>query len=146
MGNAVTKNIVAQTIPPEQVLERFQELVVDHVFEPLEPLPAGKTTLGELIGTVQITQQQQREFLNRYVSHQGNIEEFWQELEDTELQPSVQELQYTLQLGVLTGNHLPLIEHIKQLDSTSGLRDLAGLEFDVWKGMVDMHGFPPVQC
>ncbi len=142
LETAVKNNIVPETIPPEQVLERFQELVVDHAFEPLEPLPNGKTTLGELIGTVQITQQQQRDFINRYVGHQGTIEEFWQDLEETEFQPSVQELQYTLQLGVLTGNYLPLIEHLKQLDSICGLRDLAGLEFDDWKDMVETYGFP----
>lgn len=140
---AVRDNIIPETIPVEQVLERFQSLIVEHAFEPLEPLPTGKTTIGALIGSVQITPQQQREFLNLYVSHKGSIEEFWQGLEETELQPSVQELQYTLQLGVLTGNHLPLVQHVKQLDSISTLRDLAGLELDEWKGMVQTHGFPP---
>lgn len=143
LKSAVRDNIVPETIPAEQVLERFQSLIVEHAFEPLEPLPVGKTTLGALIGSVQITPEQQREFLNLYVSHEGTIEEFWQGLEQTELQPSVHELQYTLQLGVLTGNHLPLVQHVKQLDSVSTLRDLAGLELDEWKGMIETYGFPP---
>ena len=35
---AVRNNIVPETIPAEQMLECFQHLVVDHAFEPLEPL------------------------------------------------------------------------------------------------------------
>ena len=136
-------NIVPETIPSEQVLERFQHLVVDHTFDPLEPLPTGKTTIGELLNTVEISQEQQKEFMNLYVRREGTIEEFWQGLKETDLQHNVQELQYTLQLGVVTGNHLPLVQHLKQLDSISGLRDLAGLDFDEWKGMVEMLGFPP---
>ncbi|MBS3777238.1 MAG: hypothetical protein KGY70_18730, partial [Bacteroidales bacterium] len=140
---AVRDNLIPATIPVEQVLERFQEMVIDHAFEPLEPLPTGKTTLGELLGTVQMNQEMQRDFLNIYVNHQGSVEEFWSSLEQTDLEPHVQELQYTLQLGVLTGNHLPLVQHLKQLESISCLRDLAGLDVDNWKEMVQAHGLPP---
>ncbi len=140
---AVKDNIIPGTMPSEQVLERFQQLVVDHAFEPLEPLPSGKTTFGELIGTVQLTPTQQREFLDLYVNYEGPIEGFWQELEESDFQSFIQELQYTLQLAIVTGNYLPLVEHIKQMESITCLRDLAGLELDDWKGMIEKQSFPP---
>lgn len=141
---AVRDNIIPETISADQMLERFQQLVVDHAFEPLEPLPAGKTTLAELIGTVHVmNQEQQRKFVDLYVRHKGTIQNFWENLKkDPDLKSSVKDLQYTLQLGVLTGNHLPLVENIKQMESISCLRDLATLELGGWNGLIEAHGFP----
>ncbi|MBW2740659.1 MAG: hypothetical protein JRE64_17860, partial [Deltaproteobacteria bacterium] len=141
MDAAVNANIVTATVTFEQVWERFQELAVDHAFEPFDPVPEGKATLGELLETVEISVDQQREFLARYVRHEGPIAVFWQGLEETSLHPYVSKLQFTLQLGVLTQNNIPLVQHLK--DSSDSLKALASLNLEEWEDKAATYGIPP---
>jgi hypothetical protein len=141
MEAAVNANIVPVTVSFEQVWERFQELAVDHAFEPFDPVPEGKATLGELLETVEISVDQQRQFLTLYVRHEGSIEEFWQGLEETSLQPYVSDLQFALQLGVLTQNNIPLVQHLK--DSSDSLKVLASLNLEEWEDKAATYGIPP---
>ena len=141
MEEAVNANIVTATVTFEQVWERFQELAVDHAFEPLDPVAEGKATLGELLDTVKISVDQQREFLGLYVRHEGSIQAFWQGLEETSLQPHVSNLQFALQLGVLTQNNIPLVQDLK--DSSDSLKALASLNLEEWEDKAAKYGIPP---
>ena len=68
-------------------------------------------------------------FLSAYVNHSGAIEDFWKDLRNRpEFRDQVGNLQFALQLGVLSGNHLPLVQELqrrKQAGEIGGLSDLA---------------------
>ena len=144
LETAVNNNTISATVHDflESALERFQKLAVDHVLEPLEPLPPGTTSLGDLLSTVQgITPERQKEFLKLYLQHQGSIEDFWEKLrENAEFREAVDDLQLTLQLGVLSQNHLPMVKKLKELNrdgTIPSLRDLARLDVDSWSELIN---------
>ena len=147
LETAISNNIVPATVRDflDAVLERFQELVVENALEPLEPLPSGTTHLGDLLNTVQgVTAEQRREFLKLLVSHRAPYEGFWEELrENAEFREAVDDLQFTLQLGVLTQNHLPMVKKLKTLEWNGripSLQDLAMLDVDGWLKLINTPG------
>jgi len=144
LETAVGSNIIPGAVQKflDSVLERFQELAVEDALEPLEPLPPGMTHLGDLLGTVQgIAAEQQRQILRLYMNYRGAIEDFWEKLrEDNELRDIIDDLQFTLQLGVLTQNHLPMVKRLKKMNrdgEISSLQDLAALHVNDWLELVN---------
>jgi hypothetical protein len=134
---AVRENIVPAGVGKtiDSVLGSLKSLVVQQAFaKPSEP---GKTSLGALIATSIAKPAQQTDILTRYVDHTGTIEEFWSGLRaDPVYAASVDDLQFTLQLGALTANHLPLVNALRQMrakKSIQDLRDLVALDVDDWK-------------
>lgn len=152
LETAIRDNIIPARLSNEldNIPARLQELIVEHAFE--EPEIVDKYSLSALLGTARVSQELQRKFLTQYVQHEGAIEDFWKTLRETpEFSASgvVEKLQYALQLGALTGNHLPLVEELQQDETIKSLRDLAELDGDAWleriKKEVDGKpiGFPP---
>lgn len=103
-----------------------------------EPKSAGQTSLGELLTTI-ISRELTDEFLTSYLHRSDSIEEFWKSLgERPAFRRSIPKLQYALQLGALTGNHLPLI---RRLQSTStSLKDLAKNDERDWLRLINQRG------
>jgi len=133
-----------------RILARLQELIVEHAFR--EPEVAGKYSLSALLSTALPAQELQRNLLSQYVQHKGAIQEFWKALRsDPAFSTSgiVDKVQYTLQFGALTGNHLPLVKDLQQDGSIKSLRDLAKLDADAWLQRINKKvdgqpiGFPP---
>lgn len=150
---AVSENIISAGVGStiDSVLDRMNKLVVQQAFaKPSEP---GKTSLGALIGTALADAAQQTEIVTRYVSHTGTIEEFWDGLrKDPAYAASVDDLQFTLQLGALTANHLPLVSALREMRTKQefqNLRDLVRLDVEDWKKLLTGKsdtpgtGFPP---
>src|SRR5688500_3565667 len=72
--------------------------------------------MSQLLSTTLPDPRLQGQFLTQYMNHQGCIEEFWSCLSDSsEFKDHVEDLQFTLQLGTLTGNHLPLIQELQRM-------------------------------
>src|SRR5574341_2064769 len=110
--------------------------------------------LGDLLSTVSPSEEKQTAFMNLYKQRQGTIQDFLKTLsENPEFRDEVDNLQFTLQAGALTRNHLPLVRELQRLRSSGGLsslRDLVKLDADAWieqfiNKPVDGRpiGFPP---
>src|SRR2546423_7596111 len=150
---AISENIIPASVGPtiDSVLDSLKKLVVQQVLA--EPSESGRTSLGALIGTSLANLAQQTEIVTRYVNHTGAIEEFWDGLrKDPVYAAKVDDLQFTLQLGALTANHLPLVKVLQQMRTKKefqNLRDFVRLEAEDWKGMLTGRngtprtGFPP---
>ena len=137
---AIRDNIIPASVGAmiDGVLDRLKQLVVQQAFaKPTEP---GKTSLGDLLATALPDSKQQIEILTRYVNNTGTIEEFWGGLrKDPVHAASVDELQFTLQLGALTANHLPLVTALKRMRAKQefqNVRDLVRFEVEDWKKLL----------
>lgn len=138
---AVVRAANANVIPPrfgeqaDAIVERFKALVVTQAMKPPAEGESGATISGLLamaLPSPELTQS----FLTAYVNHTGPVETFWQELsERPDLKDHVEEVQRTLQLGALAGNHLPLVEELQRMrryGEISELSDLARLDEQGW--------------
>ena len=123
---AVQDNLIGASYQSQvdQVLSQLAERSVEQAFQ--KPRLDGMNSLSELLATAKVSEGIQRTFLKAYQQHQGPIEDFWAKLRadpsfgDTKIDA----LQFTLQLGVLTQNHLPLVKSLQATGITS-LQDLA---------------------
>ena len=153
LESALRDNIIPARLRDElnNILAQLKELAVDLVQQPAEA--EGKFSLGALLDTAINDAGLQRSFLLAYTQHTGTIEDFWQKLkQDPNFQQPglIEDLQFTLQLGTLTQNHLPLVQEMKRRKGDGEiqqLRDLASLDTDAWlqliKGPTKSGGFPP---
>jgi hypothetical protein len=98
-----------------QILDQFKELRVRHTLE--NPEQPGKSSLGDLLETaLPQNRGKQESFLKRYREYQDKeppepIEHFWQALRQSdEFKDHIDALQFILQAGALTQNHLPLVQ------------------------------------
>lgn len=98
----------------------------------------------KVLATTTLSREKQAKFLSLGAQHDGAYKDFWQSLRqdpDFGAEP-VRELQLTLQLGLLTGNHPPLIRELRKRESLNSLRDLAALEPSDWLTLVASAGVP----
>jgi hypothetical protein len=83
-------------------------------------------------------------FIKLYFSHPGDPQSFWKELEKhSDLKAHVEQLQFALQIDLLTSGHLPLIEALIKMPGVKSMRDLAKLDDSVWHGLTAKTGSPP---
>jgi hypothetical protein len=121
-------------------IDALREAVVAHVLRPSDD-PA-RPSLGEVLGTGHTDATTHAAFLERFLRRSGNIEEFWAALsrDDTFAQNgAVEDLQFSLQLAVLTQVHLPLLRALTPLRRDGRLRELADLttlDRDGWRRIV----------
>jgi hypothetical protein len=128
----------------DEILERLKQLIVRQAFE--QPAEDGKTSLTALLGTTLEDEKRHEEFLSAYVNHTGPIEKFWEDLRaKPEFADRVDDLQFTLQLGALTRNHLPLVQELQRDPEISTLRDLVRYDEAGWEGVLSRPGvgLPP---
>lgn len=119
----------------EDLLKSLKDLLIQSA---LKPPGEDKSALGALLD-LSLPEGKQITLLTGYVDHQGEIGEFWQKLrEDPEFKDGgqVEKLQFTLQLGVLTGNNVPLVEALQKDKSLTTTRDLTKLNLDDWTNLV----------
>ncbi len=92
-----------------------------------------------LLGTTTLPQDQQVKFLNLFARSDETTESFWQTLRSQFSETQVKELQLTLQLGLLTQNHVPLVRALQKRQGgppITSLRDLAAIPEADWLAMV----------
>lgn len=146
LEKSLRDNIVPAVLSADlvRILESLQELFVTRA---LEPRGADQGfSLGDLLGTSTLTREMQQKFVSLYRRRNGSIKEFWEALgkdPDFSRDGRVDELQFTLQLGLLTGNNVPLVEALQGLRQQGALRaprDLARLDIADWQGLIDKAG------
>jgi hypothetical protein len=90
-----------------------------------------RTNLGNLLSTSPSlsSAQLQTDFINKYTSFQGTTQDFWTQLgQDTEFKTLVPELQFTMQLGVLSLNNPSLVTALRNTYKPASMRDLTKLD------------------
>ena len=102
--------------------------------------PTGEVTgLGELLTAAGLAAEHQQMLIAVMAGRTGTPEQFWQQLS---AEPGFQDagtvarLQLTAQLGLLTGNHLPLIRAVLADTAITSTADLVGLDTDAWNALV----------
>jgi peptidoglycan hydrolase-like protein with peptidoglycan-binding domain len=131
-GNIIPSRLGAQL---EDLFKSLKALLVQSA---LQPPGEEKSSLGALLD-LSLPKDKQVTLLTRYVDHEGEIAEFWQKLrEDPEFKTGgqVEKLQFTLQLGVLTGNNVPLVQALQKDKSLATTQDLTRLNLDAWTRLV----------
>ena len=85
----------------------------------------------------------EEEFIKLYFSHDGHAESFWADLQKhPDLKPHIEQLQFALQVDLLTSGHLPLIEALVKMPGVKSMHDLAHLDDSVWHGLIAKTGAP----
>ena len=155
LETAIRNNLAGTSLKAslDDVMEQLREQIVEHAFR--KPELPDRSSLSDLLSTTGLSEGQQRTFLHSYLQHDGEIEDFWQGLRDD---PDfggpevVDGLQFTLQLGTLTLNYLPLVKVLqqrRQAGEFNTLRDLAKMERVDWEALIrqevdgNVVGVPP---
>jgi hypothetical protein len=113
-------------------------------FQPLAGSGAGQAVLSSLLSTSLAvpTGRLQQKFIDLHASHEGPIRDFWDKLRqepDFKAPGVVEELQLTLQLGLLTRNNVPLVKALQGLRQQGAMkspRDLLKLDSSTWTQLV----------
>ncbi|HUO15713.1 MAG TPA: neuraminidase-like domain-containing protein, partial [Verrucomicrobiae bacterium] len=67
----------------------------------------------------------QTDFIQKYTSYQGSTQGFWNQIsQDATLKAAIPELQFTMQLGVLTLNNAALVSALRASYKPNSIRDL----------------------
>ncbi len=130
-GNIIPTSMRAQV---DEFIDRLPSLKADEV---LKPALTGPASLGDLLNTVLPTQEKQQVVAEVFISHHGLTDDFWKELHQRpELTDEINQIQTTLQLGTLTGNHLPLVRELQEMavkdSELNELRGFAKLQLEDW--------------
>ena len=100
----------------------------------IAPAGGGSTLASALLGTASLSSAQQQTLVAAATSATGTPQEFWASLPS---QPgfdaaTVAHLQLTLQLGLLTGNNVPLVQALLAQPSVSSVKDLVSMDSAAW--------------
>ncbi len=100
----------------------------------ISPIGSAATVASALLGAASLSSTQQRTLVTAATSTTVAPQEFWAALPS---QPgfdaaTVAHLQRTLQLGVLTGNNVPLVQALLARPSQSLVKDLVSMDSTAW--------------
>lgn len=155
LRSALQRSAQDSIIPPLSALE------LDEIINRLRALkarlmlkPAGENqqpSLGDLLKTTLLSSDKQRSIANLQVEHDGASEAFWKALDERSefSKEEVKAVRLVLQLGKLTGNHLPLILELQRVapvtpvvappngfPNANELRPFAELDVADWKTLL----------
>jgi hypothetical protein len=136
----------------DAIMEQFKTVVVRQAMK--QPTVVGRATLNDLLSVPLQDAKLREEFLSAYANHTGPVEVFWKGLaERPEFKDRINDVQRTLQLGTLTGNHPPLmheLQRMQQAGKITTLSDLARFDEKGWMVKIIAQvgdnspiGFPP---
>jgi hypothetical protein len=110
---AVEENIIEASLKPtiEQNLAKFKESGRTHLLENAKPV--GVSSLKELLGISLPDSSKQREFVELYYDHVGDMSSFWANAEAKFGEETADELQLNGKLGYLTVNNAELIGRLR---------------------------------
>lgn len=136
------------TLP--NILERLDRLSVAQALQ--TPPTEGQPIPGQVLNLGLPTPDLQAAFLTRYANRGDQpIPGFWKELRNQpEFASHVDALQLNLQLGVLTQNHVPLMQALTANHGVTSTRDLVKLNTAAWSNLINtpqangqVIGLPP---
>ncbi len=140
---AFKDNIIPARLSDEldEILERLQQLSVKYALQ--DPQKQEKTPLGALLDVALPSADLQKSFVSLSLQHDGPPEDFWKQLRgQPEFQGAgvVDDLQLTLQMGVLTLNNAALIQAVRQNGQIHAMPDLAMLDVADWEALIRKTG------
>jgi len=149
---AQNANIIPANLSIDAILGQLSRAHV--AFIARQPFVSGKTPITDLLATSSATQDQQRTFVEVFVSNQGTMRQGWQSLEKDHgfSKEVISDLKVTLNLGAFTKNHLPLVQKLKEMRQSGKIdspRDLAKLDVNQWAAILSSKvngqvvGYPP---
>jgi hypothetical protein len=147
LTQALQQNIVPAALA-DGLAQTVQNLHQFLVSQALHNVPStGTHSFGELLNLAALPAAQQQTLLSLSINHTGKPEDFWKLLRTQPgfQQPGVVEkIQLTVQLGLLTRNHVPLIQQIQALNVSSP-RALVKMDATAWLKLVNTQGvgLPP---
>ncbi len=132
-ANIINPDLIDQS---NDIVAGLQDQVVEQALLENE-VPDSRPALIGLLRAAGLSENQQKTLLTIYVHNNKPIEEFW---EDVRYHPDfdevqVKRLQFTLQLGTVSQNHLPLAAALLNREDVNTVRDLAKLGMDDWMEM-----------
>ena len=152
LNHALADNIIPAMLEDglDRILADLQKLIAGHALK-TPPIDGGHS-LGDLLNLTLPLPEKQASLLALYTSHDGPSEDFWKNLRqqpDFQAPGLVDGIQRNLQLGMLTQNHVPLIQELQRTHQVTSLRDLAKLNTEDWKALINTAvdgkpiGIPP---
>ena len=133
---------VAENLIPEEAQEQKRGLATkirrwrtEHIVTS-DHQPLHKGTVGQLLDASRLNRRQRNELIDRWQTFEGTIDEFWTEQEKLLGRERFADLEFTLQLGGITRNHIPLINRIKRRRNLNQIYDLATLQENDWVRLV----------
>jgi hypothetical protein len=126
----------------DEILDALEAAAVDIAVPRTNP---ETSLLGELLLTGGVATGLPRQFVESYIARTGTIEEFWDDFRTTHGAPTTDTVQFTLGVGALTGNHMPLVEELQRrrnLAQITVARDLAKLTSSDWLDIIQ-NSSPP---
>ncbi|MCI0717394.1 MAG: peptidoglycan-binding protein, partial [Acidobacteria bacterium] len=110
----------------ETTLDALKRLVGRHVLQSIDTESSFPT--ADLLRIAGLSGEEQEKVLNLFIENEGPVEDVWKTLRQDLRAGMADELQFTLQLGRLTGNNLPLVKALHDLrrgGTLQSLRDVA---------------------
>jgi hypothetical protein len=146
---AAERSIVPAAIgeKAEEYVDGLRMLVAGLALE--QPTADGRAAPAEVLRIALPDPDMHLDFLETYLGHTGPIQDFWANLRGRpEYEKHIDDLQTTLHLVSLTGNHLPLVQRLAGMRDEgefTDLADLARLSVDDWtKILASDNGGSPV--
>ncbi len=152
LAKAIKDNLIPATLNDtlDQIIAQLHRLIVHSAL--INPPAVGIHSLSEVLSTALPSSENQATLLSLSINHVGSPEDFWKQLRTHPefQQPGIiEKLQLTLQLGLLTQNHLPLIQELQKMENLTSPRDLVKLDRDAWMSLINKQvngqpiGVPP---
>jgi hypothetical protein len=104
-----------------------------------------QTNLATLLATspTLASAQLQTDFMQKYAAFQGTTQEFWAQLsQDAEFKPAMAELQFTIQLGMLTLNNPQFVSALRATYKLSSIRSLTSLDAAALTQLINAYKIP----
>jgi Tc toxin complex TcA C-terminal TcB-binding domain/Neuraminidase-like domain/Salmonella virulence plasmid 28.1kDa A protein/Putative peptidoglycan binding domain len=128
------KTSVEQGLVPKEIAGKK---IADYLAE-WAPAPARE--LQGLLGRI-LNANELNTFVGQYLKNSQDPDAFWRQVAaDPAWSSRAADLKFTVQLGVLTNNHGPLVAALKALPDVRQPSDLARLTEDQWKSFVQTQG------
>ncbi|MFO0761439.1 MAG: neuraminidase-like domain-containing protein [Byssovorax sp.] len=138
---AIDRNIIPADTVIDDAMASLRQATVAMAFD--TPAAGATGNLGDLLALALSTQPVREEFLDKYLAHAGTIDDFWTWLpSQTSFAASgtVDNIQFALQLGMLSRFHFPLINELwarKTATTITSLKDLAAYSESDWIGVIE---------
>jgi hypothetical protein len=128
LENAVNQGVVPSTVGNQKI----EDVLAG--FKPSAPLEFN-TLLGRLVNASEINT------LVAEYQQSADPDAFWKKIAaDPNLAGRAPNLKFTVQLGVLTNNHVPLVTAIQARSDIKQAQDLVRITEDQWKSMIQAQG------
>lgn len=126
-SQAIKQAVIPKSLEPqvEKAADAFQRLSSERLLT--ASMPAGTSSLAEVLALSQIEEARQGQFAELYTTHRSNLPEFWKAVSRTFGEATANRLQVNGKLAFLTVNNAPLISELHRAVGGNGVADPAEL-------------------